>query len=222
MRMIEAFTQGLALILSSKKKERWHEMERNISALCEKLLGTDYKLFANLDAENILALLRKGDFIDGAKAWVLAMLFAEEAGSQAKRQNIAAAEDLRYKSATLLLEILKIDNQKLCGLALEKLPQLLEQLHTSQTPPRFRERLFLYFELCGKFDKAENILFDLATAKTRNIQTEGILFYKRLQGKTDAELAAGNFSRQEIAEGRADFMRLFNEGNQNASRGLSK
>ena len=215
MRMIEAFTQGLALILSSKKKERWHEMQHNIAALCEKLLGTDYTLFANIDVDNMLTLLREGDLINGAKAWVLAMLFSEEAEALQQQGKSESAQALRYKAATLLLEILKIDNRKLRGLALEKIPLLLNRLEESNKPLNFRERLFLYYELLGQFDQAENLLFDLAAAEATNIKTQGVLFYKRLEGKTDAELRAGNFSRPEIAEGLRDFMRQFDDGIQN-------
>ncbi len=211
MRMIEQFAQALATILSSRKKGNWREMEQNISAVCEKMLGVDYAMFRHIESEQLIELLRSGEFIDSAKAYVLASLFYEQADALSRRREQERASALFLKSATLYLEILKSGNTEINAQTLPQIAPALANIELSGTTAAFRRRLFLYYELCGDFDKAENILFELAEAAVTGMVENGILFYNRLAEKSDADLQLGNFSSQEVAEGRADFVRQFME-----------
>lgn len=209
MRLIEQFTQGLALILSNKLKERWKEMDENISALCEKLLGSDYRMFRHVEPENIVELLRSGTFVDPARAFVLATLFYEEADALVKRDQHLAAQPLFLKAAILFIEIVRSGNKQLASESHEKVEAILPHIPRSSQTAKFQHRLFEYYELTGAIAKAENILFELAEQDLAGIFEDGILFYGRVAKKSDSDLANGNFTRSEIEDGKADFIRKF-------------
>ena len=209
MRMIEQFMQGLALILSSKLKERWKEMDENIGALCEKLLGTDYQMIRHVEPEDIEDLLRNGTFVDPARAFVLARLFYEQADALVKREQLLAAQTLFFKAAILFMEIIRSGNQQLSSQSQEKVEAIIPHIPRALQTVAFQHRLFEYYELTGAFAKAENILFELAEKDVAGIFEDGILFYSRVAKKTEHELEKGNFSNAEVDEGKADFIRKF-------------
>ncbi len=62
----------------------------------------------------------------------------------------------------------------------------------------------------GDVNAAENLLYDTIAADPRDEYLPVALdFYENLNAKTDAELAAESFSRQEIAEGMAGIKRFY-------------
>ncbi|KAA3620133.1 MAG: hypothetical protein DWQ05_05230 [Calditrichaeota bacterium] len=209
MRMIEQFAQALGLILSNKKKERWKEMDENIAATCEKLLGTNYQMFRHVETEDLVALLRNGEFVDSGKAYVLAVLFTEEAEGLDLQNNEKAATSLFLKSATLFIEVVKTGNPTLVPLARLKIPPILKRVEPVVWSVPFRLRLFQYYESVGQFANAENLLFDLAEENVPGMAESGVLFYGRLQKKLNSELENGNLNRQEVDEGKTDFVQKF-------------
>ncbi|MCL2531414.1 MAG: DUF6483 family protein [Oscillospiraceae bacterium] len=66
---------------------------------------------------------------------------------------------------------------------------------------------------CGQVNEAENLLFSwLDESLDPNLLPVAIEFYRTVAGMDEAELAASDYTREEIAEGLAAVERLF-EGN---------
>lgn len=61
----------------------------------------------------------------------------------------------------------------------------------------------------GRFDAAENMLFDCLDTEDSAFLDVANDFYYRLNLLTDQELTTGNFSRQEIQDGLEDVIRQF-------------
>ncbi len=70
--------------------------------------------------------------------------------------------------------------------------------------------LFSYYELTGRYAKAEDTLVELLETDhvNREILRGGIASYERLQEKSDFDLTAGNFSRDEVKEGLAQLKQV--------------
>ncbi|MCZ7638994.1 MAG: DUF6483 family protein [Verrucomicrobia bacterium] len=88
---------------------------------------------------------------------------------------------------------------------------LLEALRDAVLPPRTEAALMLFHEQHGQFDRAENALFRLLEqmgpeGKAGVIEL-GLGFYGRLEVLGEEALAAGNFSKAEVAAGRQELER---------------
>ncbi|MDU1411367.1 MAG: DUF6483 family protein [Clostridium sp.] len=60
-----------------------------------------------------------------------------------------------------------------------------------------------------KYNDAEDVLFEfLEQDRSENIKSIGNWFYNSLSKLSDEELVSGNFSREEIAQGYYDFLKL--------------
>jgi len=83
--------------------------------------------------------------------------------------------------------------------------ELLNKLGEYELPIEIQEKLFSYYENVGKYDKAEDVLFDVLDTHSANGEMieRGRAFYTRLQARSDVELLMGNLSRTEVAEGSA-------------------
>ena len=66
-----------------------------------------------------------------------------------------------------------------------------------------RETLHILLDLAdtGMINEAENRLYDLISAKTKDVLEIAVLFYSCLNEKSDDFLAENDFSREEIIEG---------------------
>lgn len=64
----------------------------------------------------------------------------------------------------------------------------------------------------GHINQAEDLLFEtVRTQRLPEYMPVALDFYTQLQGMSNGQLAAGGFSRQELAEGLADITKLFEE-----------
>jgi hypothetical protein len=88
--------------------------------------------------------------------------------------------------------------------------RLEEALRDYQLPFDTGRLLLQYHEGRGDFARAENRLFELLDqpADTAAVAALGESFYDRMQQRSDAQLAAGNFSRPEIDAGRKELRRI--------------
>jgi hypothetical protein len=61
------------------------------------------------------------------------------------------------------------------------------------------EKLFAYYEQAGKYDEAEDVVFDLVATNTE-YRSLAVSFFERLLKKSDEELQAGGLTREEVHE----------------------
>ena len=79
--------------------------------------------------------------------------------------------------------------------------QLIKILEDYELPHQTRERLMVHLEKTGRFDQAEDALFDLLEDEDSNAWELGKEFYERPLLKSDAELEAGGHPRDEAVDG---------------------
>ncbi len=88
----------------------------------------------------------------------------------------------------------------------ERIEQALEFLRGRDLPVEVEEVLFWFHEYSGKFDRAENMLFDLLE-RGKDVSGAGRAFYERLMRMSDEEIERGNLTRNEVEEGREELVR---------------
>jgi hypothetical protein len=165
----------------------------------------------SLPEETLLAMLTTLDLLNIEKCWLVATLLKAEGELYEEEQD----EDKSYysylKACNLFLEALYNQNQQKEFEKIAEIELLWRKLESYELPRRTRSMLFWYFEYTGRYNKAEDMLFDILETESagetecveevEGIRARGEAFYARLLGKSDEILEAGNFPRAEIAEG---------------------
>ena len=72
------------------------------------------------------------------------------------------------------------------------------------------KKIFKFYEIVGKYDKAEDILFYMIkkSNKDNSVVAMGINYYERLKNLSDEILEAGNLSREEIEDSYKELMNI--------------
>lgn len=185
--------------------------EREVEALYLANLGTSRSLVHRLGVEDLLGVLGTAGYVDGERAYLLAALLTVDA----EVALVAGAQDddpevLRLRNAALAM-LLEAGAVNLGEPDLDARVQELLRL----VPPELRplstfERRFRYELASGRYARAEDALFawlDNAGAFEERLEAAATAsaFYDALEAKTDEDLARGDFARDDIGLGRADF-----------------
>ena len=208
LRMIEEFIQALARVNALKQDQRWQEAAGAVDEEFQRLIGTGAQAVARLTETELLARLIRGEPTQAVhdKTLMLTALL-KEAGDVAATQGRAEESRSCYlKGLHLLLETLARKEVSAVPDFVPRVEMFAAALHGSPLPLETQALLMQHYERSGQFAKAEDALFAMLEAEPGNggLVDFGVSFYKRLQGQSDASLAAGNLSRPELETGLAE------------------
>jgi tetratricopeptide (TPR) repeat protein len=208
--MAERVGRTLAIILGLRQANRYEEALIYIDDLFLQAVGLTSSFINSVSEETLLQMLSPlGELSIDKCLWVAALLKAE--GEIYEDQGNTLESYYRYlKSLRLFLEVQLHERTLSISNFYVETEELLSRLEEYEVPDSIKSRLFSYYELTGRYAKAEDILFELLETDHRNreIFQQGIAFYERLQGKSDFDLAAGNLSRDEVKEGLAQLKQM--------------
>jgi hypothetical protein len=208
LRMIEEFIQALARVNALKQDQRWQEAAGAVDEEFQRLIGTGAQAVARLTETELLARLIRGEPTQAVhdKTLMLTALL-KEAGDVAATQGRAAESHSCYlKGLHLLLETLAREEVSAVPDFVPSVEMFAAALHGSPLPLETQALLMQHYERSGQFAKAEDALFAMLETERGNagLADFGVSFYERLQGQSDASLAAGNLSRPELETGLAE------------------
>lgn len=190
--------------------------EQELDELYLANLGTSRALIHRFGTEDLLGVLRTAGSVHGERAYVLGALLSAEGEVMASSRGAddPEAERLSASALDIMLEAgaAQVGEPDLQA-RVDRLTELVPQ--DTWPLPRF-ERLFRYERERGAFSRAETALFGwldrAGTAQERlEVADAAGAFYDELDKLEAADLSKGDFSRDEIAEGRADFAERFAE-----------
>ncbi len=214
LRMIEQLSRVLIRILNLREAEDYEGALSLINDVFKQTLGLSSDFINSLSDETLLAMLTSVGTLNVEKCFLAATLLKAEGEIKDDQDNPDKSYYCYLKALHLFLAILlsdeKINDQDLF-LEIEK---VLSKLEPYELPFSTKPQLFQYFERTGRYAKAEDMLFEVIEASPDeaeldvDIFQQGSEFYERLRKKNDLELAAGDFSREEIEEGLAHLQRM--------------
>jgi len=211
LRMIEEFVQALARLRSLKQDQRWEEAAGAVDEEFQRLLGEQVPSFAGLSETELLARLIRGEptQVVRQKTMLLTTLL-KEAGDIAAAQN--RPEDSRacyLKGLHLLLDVMVEADPHEFPEFVPKIENLVLAIGEDALPFMTRARLMQHYERTGQFAKAEDALFGMLEAEPERegLVDFGLAFYRRLEGRSDADLGDGNLTRAELEAGMAEWRR---------------
>jgi hypothetical protein len=203
LRLAEQFGRTVAILLGLRKYNRYEEALITIDDLFLKYLGLTSRLINSLSEEMLLQTFSPmGTLNTHACLWAAVLLKAE--GDVYEDQENHTESYYRYLKALYLLLAALLHDPTVADIDLSiNVDELLRQLDDYELLQPVKQQLFAYYEHIGYYAKAEDTLFDLLEINRHDpgLIEHGEAFYQRLLLKSNADLAAGNFSREEVEEG---------------------
>ena len=208
LRMIEEFIQALARVKALKKDQRWQEAAGVVDEEFQRLIGTGAQAVARLSETELLARLIRGEPTQAVhdKTLLLTSLLKEAGDVAAMQDRAEESRSCHLKGLHLLLDTLAREEVSALPDFVPKVEMFSAALRGTPVPLETQALLMQHYEKSGQFAKAEDALFAMLEAepgKTGLVEF-GVSFYERLQGQSDASLAAGNLPRPELEAGLAE------------------
>jgi len=173
----------------------------------QKLLGTDAEQAVALTETELLAKLLAGEPTQTVRDKVLmvATLFKEQgdiAFGQVRPEESRAAY---LKGLHLLLHAMATDPDLERPEFVPKVEEFLSALRDKALPLSTEATLMRYYEQTGQFARAEDSLFAMLDLDPSNpsLIDFGLVFYRRLEARSDSVLAEGDLPRAELDAGAA-------------------
>ena len=208
LRMIEEFIQALARINALKQDRRSQEAAGVVDEEFQRLIGADAQSVAQLTETELLARLIRGEPTQAVRdKTVMLTALLKEAGDLAAMQERTEESRCCYlKGLHLLLETMTREEVSDFPDFVPRVEMFTAALRGSALPLETQAPLMQHYERSGQFAKAEDALFAMLEVGPENagLVEFGVSFYERLQGQSNAALAAGNLPRPELDSGLAE------------------
>ena len=207
LRIAESFGRELSIILGLRQRNQHEEALIYIDNLFFNNLGLTSSFINSVSEDVLLKTLSPLGNLNVEKCLLVAALLKMEGDIY---EEMGKSDESYYhylKSLNLLLAV-QLDERTLSqSYFYTDTEDLLHLLTDYELPTSTKSKLITYYELTGNYARAEDMLYEVRDASDvpANIRQQGRAFYARLEHKSDADLLAGNLSREEIAEGIAEF-----------------
>lgn len=199
MRMIDQLSKVLARAFFLRKTLEFPKAAEELAAAARNLLGLDRELIRLMSDTQLIDLLSADESMSASKCYVLGMLLKEDAGLSFAQGRPSEATALLSKSLNLLLTSFLQSKGPVVPSHGDSLDEVRDSLSDILLPSHVNDNLFEYYELSGRYDKAEDILFNLIEHVPQYIP-KGLAFYERLLMKSDNDLSHGNLPRAEVVD----------------------
>jgi len=203
LRLAEQFGRTMAILLRLRERDQHEEALIYIDDLFLKYLGLTSRFINSLPEERLLQTLSPMEIVNvHACLWAGVLLKAE--GDIFEAQENSTESYYRYHKALYLLLAALLHDPAIAEADLTiNVAELLAKLEEYELSQPIKQQLFSYYELMGNYAQAEDILFDALETGEHNpaLIERGEEFYRRLLLKSNADLSAGNFSKEEAEEG---------------------
>jgi hypothetical protein len=199
MRMISQLTQFLTRVLLHKSAYDFPLARRELDAAYKSLLGFDPGFIRQFSDDQIISMFGQDEHIRVAKCYALGSLMKEEGELLLLQGESAGGEGELLRSLNLLLTAFTLAGNEAESGHNAKIENLLVAVRGSAVPVDIRGKLMVWYEMTGRFARAEDVLFELV-ADDPHWKEAGVAMYKRLMTLPDAELVTGGLSRVEVLE----------------------
>jgi hypothetical protein len=210
LRIVEEFGRALAQVLYNRQIKDYAAAHKLIDEQCKQAFGMGIGFMRSVPEETLLSMFTSFDTLDTEKCWLLAILFRAEGDIYQDQGNTSESYYSYIRALNLVLKVLLLDTTGSGKDVVPELDDLLSSLSDYELPISTKLLLFQYFDHAAKYARAEDLLFEMLEAGDQGgeILARGTAFYQRLKRKSDAELRASDFSREEVEEGLARLERM--------------
>ena len=204
LRQVQELAQVLARALFLRVRGEYEAALGEIGKALRQIEAGDPD---GLTAEGWLALCRRHEGVTGPLMLAVADLLREQAASREAGGRSAEAGRSRDSALALQLETVLAGAAPVTRERLDQIDADVAAIPVEVMSSATLSRVFAYQAERGRWAAAEDALFDWAERGEASARTAGRAFYARLGQLSPEELAAGGFSRDEVASGLADLER---------------
>lgn len=207
LRIAAELASVLTAILGFRQTKQYQAALDLIDQVFKQALGFGSDLINSVPDETLLAMLTSFNTLDIEKCLLVATLLNAEGDIYLDQSDFNTSYYRYLKSLHLFLEVLLNYSNANDPDILSHIEELLSKLEDYELPVELKINLFRYYERTGRYSQAEDTLFEVIEADHNDNQAatdileQGIAFYQRLLKKKDADLVAGNFSREKAQVG---------------------
>lgn len=202
LRLIEQFFQALQKALGQRGEQSYTQALLTIHKAYKSFLGAGGDYIDSQSADDLIASMRDG-LLGPDQIVMAAKLLSEEGNIHEATSAPDRALDCRRKALRLYLEVFCGPGAPRLKSFFPEIEQLAERLTVDGFSLDSARLLPLYWEKSGRFDKAEDALFNAARAAAPSdpVWAIGRGFYERLGALTGRELEQGELPRTEVEDG---------------------
>lgn len=204
LRLIQQFGVVWAQLVKQLQAGLFPSTRLSLNLAYKQLLGIDPEQVRIWDSHTMLSRMQFGVEPEYGRdrSLVLSALLTIESDLMQEDGDEEGAALMRQYALDLLLAVhLQFPEAELPDYT-PSVESLLQDLADFKLSRDTYHLLMRYFEAKGDFAKAENALYDwLEDADATLGLSEGRAFYLRLNARSDEELEAGDFSREEVKSG---------------------
>ena len=200
--LVKKFTDSLLEIDELKTNGNYTQALNLIDDLCKDIFRLSIKFFNKLDDENILEMVKTERVLFSDKCIIISKLFKEEAEIYELKHMDSESFNIYLKALNMYMEAYSCKKNAELIKYLDEIEVVLKKVIEFKLPSKLLWKLVNYYKSEKKFDKAENLLYDLLEQNGyQNDQLElAIQFYEELMQKSSSELEKGNLPLIEIKE----------------------
>jgi hypothetical protein len=210
MRQIEMLGAFVRKLLKQIDDGDLEQAASDADAASRQFVGIPLAVLENQPPDGLEAVLSMGEQFDYMRALSAATLLEMRGTLADSEGDETTAFRLWTNAANLLIRCHQSPDDQVKSACRSRLDNVLTSLQKYEIPTFLHRNLTEFYESTGNFSSAEDHLFQAITAQETEASAAAWAngFYDRLQSLTDAQLAAGNFSRTEIMESLKELKQL--------------
>ncbi|MCL5034707.1 MAG: DUF6483 family protein [Bacteroidetes bacterium] len=199
LRMFQMLGQALSRIVFFKETKGYAQALVEIDKAAPAILGLSVDMIERIPVSGLRDVLGSDPALLHSKLYAAGVLLKEKAEILELQEESDGSARLYMKSLVLFVEDLSPLKDREDDREIKSIDFAIEKLKEYELPVELKHRLVLYFEIMGRYDQAENTVFEIVD-DDRGYLKEGISFYERLLLKSDSELESGRLPRNEVEE----------------------
>lgn len=202
MRMIEQFTNVVAKIMGLKAADKFEEIHLVLNEALYDFTGLSESALERLSYKDLINLVSGFEEINTVKCFILAELLKEKADTFASLGDVDQSNNLYIKSFNINVEVMLSNQSASLEPDYDTIDQTIDKIKQIPLPYETQTLRLRYYEKMMKYDKAEDLLFELLDqgADKKTVLAEGIAFYERIMKLKPEELEKGNLPLDEVLE----------------------
>lgn len=203
LRMFKLLGQALARILFFKEMKEYDKALTETDNSARTIFGMDIDMIEKMTVNGLRDVLGSDPVLVRSKLYSAGVLLKEKGEILELQNNEDESVRVYMKSLSLFMEELPVfedfDDEK----GIQAIDYVIRKLTDYELPIELKKKLASYFEKMGRYDKLEDLVFEIVD-EDAGFVPEGIPFYERLLLKSDIELEAGHLPRKEVEVGLAE------------------
>lgn len=200
---MKQLSEVITKVLTLNEDNNLGESHLVINEAYRQLIGLNSELVEKLPYEDIINLISAYESAEIVKLIILAELLKLSSDLNYIEGKTDIGLNNAYKSLNVYIKAVLMDDETTIGLCKKNIDKIIERVSEYQIPLEGMIGIFKYYEIVDRFDKAEDILYEILEVSDNptEMAQEGINFYNRLLDKNEEELEQGNLPLDEVNDG---------------------